>query len=760
MYRLILSLLIVAWASASFAASSFDHSRNVKRVVVALYDGRDAREPTFTQVHKRLELPLNYLGYSVEYHDVRKGLPDQHGMEKAVAVLTWFSRPLEDWRTYLTWAEEQASAGVRFIVVGHPGASAGGMEAKALTNAFLAHLGLKSHFRYVADGFRAEYSKIDPNIIGFERDLFRIPKPFDHYTPIDPNLNVHLSARFVDVDGLKESVLVSSGVGGVFVQIAYTYYYEHSIDRLRWIINPFELLKTALADEPFPIPDTTTLSGQRMYFSHVDGDGWNNVSLIDKYRNRKALSSEVLLHELIEPYPDLPVSIALVTGDFDTLVGGFKKGLKVAKTILAQPQVEPASHTHTHPFKWGFYENYKRADEQKYLDLRAQQVGKWSGKAVLENVGTVVGADNSALRLRRYMSGGTEGMPRAFMRFPFKLDQEIGNSLKFVDSIVPEGKEAKLVQWSGDTQPFEAAIRAARKAGARNMNGGDPRFDLSNPSIAYVPPLSRKVGDERQIYAAASNENTYTNDWTGPFYGFAALGETLKNTESPRRVKPFNIYYHTYSGEHLNSVKAIRTYLDLARSGPYTPVKASHYAAIADSFFDVRLEKRGSLRWAVHDRGELQTYRFDQADNLSVDWARSEGVIGQNRHQGSLYVALDSAVAVPVIALRKTENDADLERPFLEAARWQIKNVHPETCGLSFKAQGFGPGQMTWQGVKPGLYSVSVEGAESRFRLEASVDQGGELSLTLPDVQNRETFVQVNCTGPLRLSKMNGEGTR
>ena len=52
------------------------------------------------------------------------------------------------------------------------------------------------------------------------------------------------------------------------------------------------------------------------------------------------------------------------------------------------------------------------------------------------------------------------------------------------------------------------------------------------------------------------NENVYTNDWTGPFYGFRDVIDTFRMTGEPRRLKPINLYYHTYSASKVAALKA------------------------------------------------------------------------------------------------------------------------------------------------------------------------------------------------------------
>jgi hypothetical protein len=267
------------------------------------------------------------------------------------------------------------------------------------------------------------------------------------------------------------------------------------------------------------------------------------------------------------------------------------------------------------------------------------------------------------------------------------------------------------------------------------MNGGDSRLDAEFPSVFYVPPISRSVGAERQIYAANSNENTYTNNWHGPYYGQLMLEETLKNTELPRRLKPFNLYYHMYSGEKAASLRAIKTFVDEARVAKIIPVKASEYAAIADDFFAAEIQQLDTSSWTIAHRGNLQTLRFDAADAIDIDDAKSQGVLGTTRHAGSLYVALDPAVEPAMLAIRAR----DTTGPALEKgsarlidSRWQIQRLHRDACGFTFEAHGYGAGDMTWQAQPGQAFDVEARRSGAVIATDGvTADQDGKLLVPL-----------------------------
>jgi hypothetical protein len=338
----------------------------------------------------------------------------------------------------------------------------------------------------------------------------------------------------------------------------------------------------------------------------------------------------------------------------------------------------------------------------------------------------------------RYIAGSAD-LPRGYLKDPFDVDLEVRKALEVSESLAPKGKKAGIYLWSGDTEPFEAAVRATRLAGVRNMNGGDTRLDAEYPSVFYVPPIARPVGAERQIYAGNSNENTYTNNWHGPYYGQLLLEDTLKNTEAPRRLKPFNLYYHMYSGEKAASLAALKHILDLARASPVIPVKASDYAAIADDFFPTEIAQVDALMWSIKARGAMNTFRFDDASGLDVDWLRSAGVMGTNRVNGALYMALDPAAGEATIALREGGRDSGTDPEAanglarLIESRWQVKAVAPlAPCGFTLTAEGYGPGDMIWQTSANRAYDLSIKRAGAAIETRAvKADATGRLDVTV-----------------------------
>jgi polysaccharide biosynthesis protein PelA len=686
--------------------------RTIVRTVLALYDSKQEGPPHQSRLHKLAEMPLNHLGFSIEYRDVNAPLPAPKDLANYRALVTWFVEPLERPAAYIEWLEQATATGLRFVMLGEIAPKENDEMVPAI-NRILAPLGLAHGGTFVDLTYRSKVMSQD-TMIGFEQKLDKALPGFPLMIRRNAEARAHLVIDAETPTGHQQAIVVATSERGGFAAQNYTVVLEPNTDRLGWIINPFEFFAKSMGTERFPIPDVTTVSGRRLYISQIDGDGWNNLSEVEGYR--QMLSAEVVARELIEPFPDLPVSIGLIAGDVNPILGGVAAGGAIARRLYALPQVEVASHTHTHPYNWNFFETYDRGAEEKMIKsyrspdqpLRERitsAIARAAGKRVLN---------------QRYdpFVAGSDDLPRTYLRAPFSLELEVNGALKISENFAPKGKRAKLYLWSGDATPFEGAIAATRAIGVRNMNGGDSRFDPEFPSVAYVPPISRPAGQQRQIYAVNSNENTYTNDWTGPYNGQAMLVHTLRNTETPRRLKGFDLYYHMYSGEKQSALNAVRELLKLARSSQVIPMDASQYAAIADDFFATTIEQTSLFQWTIKNRGALATVRFEDADQLALDTASSIGVLGANRHQGTLYISLDPAVPQPVVALRSRES-AELvaqspslvpNEPLLGLVegRWQLSERQVKDCVQTVTAQGYGPGDLTFEGRRNKPFRIRV----------------------------------------------------
>ncbi len=688
-------------------------------MVLGLYDG--ALYPyRFSQIHQMAELPLNHLGLVVRPHDVREPLPPIERMPEVRGVLTAFAgeAAFADPDAYLAWIERALAAGKRVVVLNHIGADRardGRTVPLARVNRAFAGLGLRFTRETVALTYNVRAARSDPEMMGFESALPRTLPPYAIVATAGPETTVHLALR--EPNG-RESHAVATTARGGYAAPGYAYVNEPEGTKRQWYLDPFQFFRMAFATDEVPKPDTTTLSGRRIYYSHVDGDGWRNQTLVERWAKRgRALSIDVLIKEVVEAYADLPVTIGPIAADIDSEWYGEEELMGAARAVFALPQVEAGSHTYSHPFDWTFFAEYSAGKEAPFLSLypprrtkRRSTLGSWLGVEKPEQSNWASGEAGGGKPDERAYNKSYR-VPRAYAIRPYSLDHEVKGSLDYIRRFLPPGKKVEVYLWSGNTWPDERTVAAVREAGIVNLNGGDSRFDAEFPSHGWVAPVGRHVGREVQIYASNSNENTYTGLWTTRFFGLRHVEATFRNTERPVRLKPMNLYYHVYSADRDGSLDALLPTLELARASEIAPIEASRFARIGDGFFRARVEAMGAERWRVGSRGALQTIRFDRAAAKAVDFARSEGVVGQRHHPGSLYVALDEANATPVVALRAIERadvPPEADRPYLVDARWRVFALEVGRDAFAFKAQGYGPGEMRWWLPVAGRYRVEV----------------------------------------------------
>jgi len=721
------------------------------RTVLALYDGKSETNIRHSLIHARLELPLNHLGLIVRYHDVRAGLPDAAALETVRGVVSWFhGPPTDNVAEYLAWAIDLIDSGKKFVVIAELGVTPKeGSVTPEEVDEFWRRLGLRSDGSWVRMTYDLRILQQDPDVIGFERALLGVLPGYPIMRPEGGETRAFLTVR--REGGLDtESVLVATGPGGGYIAPGYATYAPDENTR-QWHLNPFEFFRHAFETDDLPKPDTTTISGRRIFYSHIDGDGWRNVSLVPGYRKQEALSAEVILEEILRPFPGLPVSVAPVVGDLDPEWSGDAVTLRLARQILALAHVEAGSHTYSHPLDWGYFDVSVEENERRHRRLleRADR-SDWKRSPWLGPVQQWLGGDGDDPVPDGWSSeDGTYDRPRSYQHEAFDLDKEIQGSVAFLEELLPPGKRVELVQWSGNTTPFESALAAVRTLGLRNINGGDSRMDVEFPSYAWVAPLGVHVGDELQVYASNSNENTYTELWTDRFFGFQHLRATIQNTEHPIRVKPFNIYYHMYSGERLASLNAVTANLELAQQSELAPITTSRYAAVVDGFFEADIVRLSGTRWEIRDRDGIETIRFDHATARAVDWARSSGVLGQRYHQGSLYVSLDGCDPAPIVALTDSASPGSTPRasvPYFIHGRWRVSCLERHRDRFSFEIAGFGAGNMTWFVPSPGVYEVS-ETRGGRQETRRVLSDGNRLQITRDRAAIDPIFINVRSIG-------------
>ena len=735
--RLVLGL-IVAGGLALAAAGARAQGRPVPRTIIALYDGNIFSDLRYTPTHRGAEMPINHLGLVMSYYDVRRPLPVDAELSDVRGALVWFTgdfmpNPLE----FIEWAHRFVDSGRKLVIFGGIGFArdTGGKPTPLeAVNGLLQRIGLRFDGRHIELTQDVRIVKRDRALLDFETPLPRQLPAYDRIVKVDAQTQAYLVVR-EGSDSSTDATLISTHPNGGFAALDYVHRGENLTPTRQQYLNLFEYFRRTFATDEVPKPDTTTLVGRRIYYSHIDGDGWRNQSQVKEYARRRALSAEVILREAVAPYPNLPVTVAPIVADLDPAWFGGAEAQAIAHEFFELPQVEIGSHTWSHPFDWEFFADNDATKEVPLLRRyprrpRGNDDEAWAPvlrRAAARQAATAY--DGKVLG-----SKGSYSVPRAYAVKPFDIELEIKGSIDFLNRLAPPGKRVALMQWSGNTLPWEEAIASTYGAGVLNLNGGDTRFDREQQSYSSVAPIGRKLKGGIQVYSSNANENVYTELWTSRFFGFSFLSQTWRNTEHPIRVKPKNLYYHMYSGEKAASLRALLGNLKEVEAEPIAPISASAFAEVALGFYSARIADLGDGRWQVADRGKLQTIRFDRAFDRKVDFGRSHGVLGQHHFQGSLYVSLDPAEPLPIVAIVPSERSdmAPLaSRVYLIDSRWPIESLKLDGRSFAFLAHGFGPGEMTWKVEEAGFYRIVAEDGERTIESFAEAGVDGVLAFTL-----------------------------
>ena len=535
------------------------------RQVLAIHDEPgNLADVSLHEVHRIGAMPLNYLGLDVRYvyygSAELEALSHQTLVGRYAGVLTWFNRgTFPDNVPLMMLMDTARDHGVPLVMVDD-------MPAGPT----LAGWGVD-----VAPGVRPTtpltLEKLSRHV-GFEIE----PRPAtDSFEPssLRPGQgDVWLRVRS-ESSGSADVVAITAWGG--FAADRYVKVDLPADQGARWVVNPIEFFRAAFRlDGDVPVPDVTTETGRRLLLVHVDGDGFPSRAELPG----TPLASEVMLKEFLQRYR-WPSTVSIIEGEVGPrgLYAALSPQMeKVAREIFALPHVEMASHTFSHPFYW--------ADAELGVQVPGRVVG---------------------LRMPGYS---------------YDAVREIAGARDYVDRLAPSPaagssapKKTRVLLWTGNTEPLAMPVRLAYESGLLNMNGGLTTISKAEPTLTLVAPLGIMKGDFFQVYAPMQNENVYTNSWTGPFYGYERVLETFEMTGRPLRLKPVNIYYHTYIASKRASIASLHKVYDWAaeqvKEQQLHPMFASEYiervldwrrATVART--DTGLELRGGThlrQWRV-----------------------------------------------------------------------------------------------------------------------------------------------------------------
>lgn len=653
--RQITALGFIPWvAQPELASLGVGAVEAMPRKVLVIHDTLDdPYELRETPAVRYATMPLNYLGYDVDYADSRN-LPDDMSDGRYAGVVVWLiKRPSPTEQAALVqWLSKAAEGKLPLAFVG---------DLSLLTGSTLGRqLGVSTGTAPRTG--RTELLEKSP-MMGFERAP---PLETGGFDPI--TLKQGQPLLVLGKGAARQTAAALTPWGG-YVMGEYAVATLATNTDNRWVVNPFEFFSSALRLPVMPVPDATTESGRRLLYIHMDGDGF--LSRAEFKGN--PFAGEVLRDQVVRKYR-VPMSISIIEAELSPdgkPVRPLRPLERVAREIFAEPNVEIASHSFSHPFYW------------------------------------------------HKMSADSEGgYSLAVPGYRFDLAREVDGSIDYIENyLAPPGKKVQLFLWTGDCNPGEDAVARSRMRGVLNMNGGDTVITRSNPTVTAVEGLGMAKGAEYQIFASNQNENVYTNNWTGPFNGFERVIETFEMTDTPRRLKPINIYFHTYVLSKRASLASFERIMDYALKQETLPIFASEYARKVLNFRDLSIA-RVPDGWRIRGAGALRTVRLPRNAGIP-DLRTSEGIAGYRVQGDIMYVHLAGDDAT----LRLSAKAASA--PNLVASNGRIESVERSGERWRWRLQARVPLEFTLQNAERCEISVAGkrlaparrEGALNHYRL-------------------------------------------
>jgi len=612
--------------------------------------GQKENVNTFFEVCQTI---TDYYGLLSDYVDINtQSFPNDQDMKEYRAIITAFNtNKNKNGISWLKWLKHQCDQGIKLIILGPLSGNdtQSRNEYKQWVDAIYSHIGIQYKGMFSNHRGRLRYLFKDSKRVEFERPYPIFPISYEQFQVIDPSVKVWLSIERKNLEN-SESATIVTGPNGGFSRYPDMFWMDPVSYKKKWYLNPFIFFEEALGIKDLPRPDPTTLNGIRVAFSHIDGDAFSGPSRIDPQKT----CAEVIRDEVLKKY-NYPITVSVIVAEISPEALGNRKLVDIAKDIFALPNIEPASHAFSHPYYWN---------------------------------------ENSTIKDRYPSQYGF------FVKgYTFDSEKEIVYSLNYISkSLTPPDKPCRVMLWSGACDPTERELKHCKANQFYNMNGGDTVFDDVNNSYTAVAPLYRKVGRFYQIHCGQANENILTNLWEGPYYGFREIIKTMEKTNSPRRLKPVDIYYHFYSGEYESSLKALQTVYEWVLAQNVALVYVSQYIKMMQGFFQAKMMMNDQGQFVIADYDHCLTVRFDHAASLP-DLRKCKNVLGFSKQPQGLFVSLKPDTNNAVIAfLQDTEAMPDV--PYIESATGHVKNFQVKGHSIQLDYKGFGKGTVKMAGLQ------------------------------------------------------------
>ncbi|MDB6070233.1 MAG: hypothetical protein JWL81_1404, partial [Verrucomicrobiales bacterium] len=594
-----------------------------------------------------------WMGYELDYLNIGKVSPPADLDARYCGVIFDENLSLpnagEEW--YVNWILRQTSKGLKVLFCGqYP------LQQDLQRGRLLKGLGMWGSYTQVTKPQEVNLRVLDPKMMNFEAPTrAHLAEIEDSRAPRDATVYLSVASRDDTANAMQFDAVYTASWGGALLDPYHTF--QVSTEDQASLFDPFIFLNTIWPATAFPAPDATTRDGRRIFFSQIDGDGFNGVTTFAGNR----ICGELVRDHILKKYP-LPITASLIESSMKGLEEGQKGDERarleeVARSILAMGNVQAASHSFSHPYVW--------------IDHDDEYIPMYENRAlVLKPEAELNGVDP---------------------------EREVAGSIAYVQSLCPPGKKCDLMLWSGNCRPGAAAIKVCRRIGVENLNGGNTTISRRHPYLSNISPRVMTWEGEPQVFAAVQNEFVYTRNWKGPFFGgFRQVTETFAMSGEPRRLKPVNLYYHFYSAATPGALKALTEAYDWVMERPLHSMTAAEFARTARDAWATRIHRVGADRSVISNEGHARTFRLP-AGSPVPDLDASRNVTGFVREGDSLYIHTNGAPVVDLVLASKPA-----PRLHLESSVAEIEFTRLDKTGADFLTDDLKPEySVVFAGVPP-----------------------------------------------------------
>lgn len=585
------------------------------RKILLLYQGTPGSvdERIGSYLSNAVAMSLNYLGYVTVLHNMQESLPDISADEYVGIITAPNGLLVRREKALRAWYVKQMDKKIPLVVLNNFGFTLSEMALKRFGLSYPL-------FTYSAQSVR---TVMQSPLIGYEMN----PSiNAENFIPVTLKKGQRLLS-LVNELGVKADLAGLTPWGGYFLTTAFLV--PVTRDNYRWAIDPFAFFKKALRLPDRPAPDVTTENGSRLFFAHVDGDGFANKG----EWNRGDYVGEVLRKEILEFYK-LPVTISIVQGEIAS--NGINPTLTpvlepIARRIFALPYVEIGSHTYSHPYIWDLAASYKGDKVNPYT------------------------------------------LPIAHYRF--NVETEVRGSVDYINQhLAPPNKKCKMFLWSGEGDVPEKALAITKELGLGNINPGT-LISRKNNSLTQVSSFGLNEGPYFQVFAPIGNDQETLMENGRFFYSLIGLIDALKLTDMPRRLKPIDIYYHFFTLGQLGGIKALRAVYDWTLTQAVMPIYASeYYSKVIDANQMVIAQQADG--WIIETQDKLRELRIPRHMGYP-DLSRSQHIMGYSTYNEDVYIHI-SPGGEALVYLSKTAPTL----PYLVSANTRVKRFERTAQGF------------------------------------------------------------------------------